>query len=140
MLGRTLRRGKDTFIILLRPCVMRMLGPNNVGRRAEELCKRIQVCCATLRRLRNKRNVGTGSFWLKSLTGLCATTPSNTPQIATTCNIVYKRTLHVISNYAWSCWPTMLRPFARGLTFVSLKTYLYPASFSCRRPRANQRT
>ena len=38
----------------------------------EELCKRIQHCCATLRRPRNKRNVG--SYRLKSLTGfkLCA--------------------------------------------------------------------
>ena len=33
----------------------------------EELYKRIQHCCATLRRSRNKRNVG--SCWLKSLTG-----------------------------------------------------------------------
>ena len=41
----------------------------------EELCKRIQHCCATLRRARNKRNVG--SYWLKSLTGfkLCAIRP-----------------------------------------------------------------
>ena len=33
----------------------------------EELCKRIQHRCPTLRRLRKKRNVG--SCWLKSLTG-----------------------------------------------------------------------
>ena len=41
----------------------------------EELFKRIQHCCATLRRPRNKRNVG--SYWLKSLTGfkLCAKRP-----------------------------------------------------------------
>ena len=54
----------------------------------EELCKRIQHCCATLRRSRNERNVG--SCWLKSLTGfkLCATT----------CNRVCKRTQHVTSN------------------------------------------
>ena len=40
----------------------------------EELSKRIQHCCATLRLSRNKRNVG--SCWLKSLTAfkLCATT------------------------------------------------------------------
>ena len=71
----------------------------------EELCKRIQHCCATLRRSRNKRNVG--SCWLKSLTGfkLCATT----------CNKVCKRTQHVTSNNVGSCWPKMLRPFARGL-------------------------
>ena len=56
----------------------------------EELCKRIQHCCATLPRSRNKRNVG--SFWLKSLTGfkLCATTLNNMQhgvQTDATCNI-----------------------------------------------------
>ena len=35
---------------------------------------------------------------------------------ATTCNRVCKRTQHVTSNNVGSCWPTMLRPFARGLT------------------------
>ena len=51
----------------------------------EELCKRIQHCCATLRRSRNKRTVG--SCWLKSLTGfkLCATTRNNIQQHATGC-------------------------------------------------------
>ena len=56
----------------------------------EELCKRIQHCCATLRRSRNKISVG--SCWLKSLTGfkLCATTPNNMQQAVqtdATCNI-----------------------------------------------------
>ena len=57
----------------------------------EELCKRIQHCCATLRRSRNKRNVG--SCWLKNLTGSYAT-----QQHPTTCNKVCKRTQHVTSN------------------------------------------
>ena len=34
-------------------------------------------------------------------------------------NRVYKRTQYVISNNAGSCWLTMLRPFAQGLTFIS---------------------
>ena len=56
----------------------------------EELCKRIQHCCATLRWSRNKRNVG--SCWLNSLTGfkLCATTSNNMQQgvqTDATCNI-----------------------------------------------------
>ena len=69
--------------------------PNNVGsccvwEMLEELWKRIQHCCATLRRSRNKRNVG--SRWLKSLTGfkLCATTSNNMQQgvqTDATCNI-----------------------------------------------------
>ena len=77
----------------------------------EELCKRIQHCCSTLRGSRNKRNVG--SCWLKSLTGSNfaqqhATTSNNMQQgvqTDATCNI----------QQCWSCWPTMLRPFARGL-------------------------
>ena len=56
----------------------------------EQLSKRIQHCCATLRRSRNKRNVG--SCWLKSSTGfkLCATTRNNMQQGVQTnapCNI-----------------------------------------------------
>ena len=39
------------------------MAPTMLGK----LCKRIQHCCTTLRRSRNKRNVG--SCWLKSLTG-----------------------------------------------------------------------
>ena len=35
-------------------------------------------------------------------------------QHPTTCNRVCKRTQHVTSNNVGSCWPTMLRPFARG--------------------------
>ena len=54
---------------------MRVRGPM-----LDELCKRIQHCCATLQRSRNKRKVG--SCWLRSLIGfkLCATTPNNTQQ------------------------------------------------------------
>ena len=56
----------------------------------EELCKPMQHCSATLRRPRNKRNVG--SCWFKSLTGfkLGAKTPNNTQQVVqtdATCNI-----------------------------------------------------
>ena len=39
---------------------------------------------------------------------------NNTQQHPTTCNRVCKRTQHVTSNIVGSCWPTMLRPFARG--------------------------
>ena len=51
----------------------------------------------------------------KSSTGFrpCATTPNNTQQHELTCNSVCKRTLHVTSKSTGSCWPTMLRPFAK---------------------------
>ena len=45
----------------------------------------------------------------------CANGRNNSQQHATTCDRVCKRTQHVMSNNVGSCWPTMLRPFARGL-------------------------
>ena len=39
---------------------------------------------------------------------------NNPQQHPTTCNKVSKRTQYVTSNNVGSCWPTMLRPFARG--------------------------
>ena len=75
----------------------------------EKLRKRIQNCCATLRRSRNNRNVG--RCWFKSLTGFKLCTR------ATTCNKVDKRTQLVSSNNVGSCWPGKLCPFARGLTW-----------------------
>ena len=89
ILGPTTHRERDTIYLTLErdhvqcACVAPTI--------LEELCKRIQHCCATLRRPRNKRNIG--SCWLKSLTGfkLYATTPNNSQQLC-------KRTHHVISN------------------------------------------
>ena len=109
----------------------------------EELCKRIQHCCATLRRSRNKRNVG--SCWLKNLTGfkLCATTSNNMQQgvqtdatlLDVTCCVRFQTLLHVVgcccakfetgqtfqpttSNISFVLWSpkrsaTMLDPFAQ---------------------------
>ena len=79
---------------LCKPCViMSVRGPNIVGRAVQP----DPFCCATLRRSRNKRNVG--SCWLKSLTGFKLS--------ATTCNRVCKRTQHVTSNNVGSCWSTI---------------------------------
>ena len=74
----------------------------------EELRKRIQHCCATLRRSRNKRNVG--SCWLKSSTSSVQTSCNDSQQHGT-CNRVCKQTQHVTPNNIGSCWPTLLRPF-----------------------------
>ena len=113
----------------------------------EELCKRIQHCCATHRRSRNKRNVG--SCWLESLTGfkLWGTTRNNIQQHATgEC----KRTQHVISNnVAFVC--TGLQAILWVFLFVSVfkkQNILFPRSFSlphdgdnnpCTRSRGDQR-
>ena len=68
-----MHRGRDTTHMTLETACVQCacVAPTML----EELCKRIQHCCATLRRPRNKRNVG--SYWLKSLTGfkLCAIRP-----------------------------------------------------------------
>ena len=45
---------------------------------SEEPCKRIEHCCATLRRSRNRRNVGSCSLKRLTCFKLRATTPSNT--------------------------------------------------------------
>ena len=86
-----------------------------VGRKA--VCKRMQHCWKTTPNI-----VGSCCLPLyvaKSLTVFIFAHPP-------TCNRVYKRTQHVTSNKVGSCWPTMLRPFARGLT--------KPKSFKVARP------
>ena len=87
----------------------------------EDPCTQIQHYCATLRRSRNKRNVG--HCWLISLTGfkLCTTTTSNAQQHATGC-ANGRNTQHPTN--AGSCCPTMLHSFAWGLRkeFIDPKT------------------
>ena len=58
---------------------------------------------------------------------------NNTQQHPTTCNRVCKRTQHVTSNNAGSCGPTMLHPFARGLTKKFLE------ALRCSRAKQRQR-
>ena len=79
----------------------------------QDLCKRIQPCCAPLRRLRNKKKcwgfLAEKFDWFQTLR-------NNTQQHPATCNRVCKRTQHVTSNNVGSCWSTMLRPFAHSLS------------------------
>ena len=79
----------------------------------EELRKRIQHCCSRLRRSRNKKK----KCWelLADKFDWSQTLRNNTQQHPTTWNRVCKRTQYVTSNSVGSCWPTMLRPFGRGL-------------------------
>ena len=110
MLG-VVGNGVQVDVTMLAPAVQRGEDTNHKTWRCtcvaptmlEELWKWIQHCCAKLGRSQNKRNVG--SCWVKTLIGfkLC-TTP---------CNRECKRTQHVTSSNIESCWPTMLRPFAR---------------------------
>ena len=63
-------------------------------------------CCVLLRLV--------GSCWMKFETG--QTSSINFQQVATTYNMVCKRSQHVGPNIVASCWPTMLRAFARAFT------------------------
>ena len=76
-------------------------------------CKRLQHCCATLRRSQNNRNVGT--CWAKSLTGfkLYATSAKKCQHCCG--SLQTDTTSH---NSVGCCWPTMLRPFAWALIFI----------------------
>ena len=75
--------------------------------------------CAQLLRL-------VGSCWMKFETG--QTSSNNFQQVATTHNItVCKRSQHVGPNNVASCWPTMLRAFARALE-CKLIFHLSPSS------------
>ena len=90
-----------------RPYVTRVRGPNNVGRAG---VKRIQRRCATLRRSRNKRSVGSLSNFVQQL----PTTRNNMQQV------VQKNANKIILNNVGICWPTMVCPFARGFRQHSL--------------------
>ena len=101
--------GRIQRISLCKPCVMSAHGPNNVGRAVQT--------DPTL--LRNASAITEQTKCWESLAekfDQFQTLRNNTQQHPTTCNRVCKRTQHVTSNNAGSCWPTMLRPFARGFT------------------------
>ena len=118
--------GRVQPISLRNPCVMSVVAPKML----EELCKQIQHCWATLRRSRNKRNVG-------SVVGWEVWPVSNfTQQHPTTCNRVCKRTQHVTSNnvtsvctglyiFYWMGGNKILRPTAR---FVLLPNHYIPGT------------
>ena len=109
--GPAVHRGKDsTHETVLNTLILswRVRGANNVGRAVQTLCKRIQHCCATPRRSRNKRNVGSCS--LKSLTRFKLR--------ATACKRVCKRTQHVTPNNVASVCTGLC-----GACFLLLKSF-----------------
>ena len=86
-------------VTAIKPCA---IGHNIVGQQLPTLLGRL--LCPFVR-----------SYVAKSLTGFtfCATTPTNMQQGV-------QPTQHVTSNNVRSCWPTMLRAFARGLSCKNL--------------------
>ena len=114
----------------------------------EELCKRIQHCCATLRRSRNKRIVG--SCWLKSLTGfkLCATSNNMQQGVQTDATWNIQQCWELLANNVVSVCSTkwLLNVAVRGGDFFLFSHVLrliilgnrnvYSAYVSVRRERA----
>ena len=91
---------------------MRVRGPNNDGRAVQ--MDPTLFFGPTLRRSRNKRNVGS---LLAQKFDRFQPLRNNSQQHAKTYNNMQqgvKRTQHVTSHNVGSCWPTMLRPLARG--------------------------
>ena len=84
------------------------------------LCKRTQHYWTTLRWPQNNRNVGTSWLWSLTSFKFHPTTFNKSQQHATTHNMVCKRSQHVGLNNVASCWPRMLREFARSLTHDTL--------------------
>ena len=98
--------------IKARANVRNIVGPNMLRAFAHHV-----VCCCLLLRL-------LGSCWMKFETG--QTSSNNFQQVATTYNMVCKRFQHVGPNNVASCWPTMLRAFARALKANHFEPALRP--------------
>ena len=103
--------GRIQPISLCNPCLMSVRGPNNVGRAVQT--DPTLLCDASAITEQKK-------CWelLAEKFDRFQTLRNNTQQHPTTCNRVCKWTQHVTSNNVGSCWPAMLRPFARGLKMM----------------------
>ena len=113
MLGPAVHRGRIQPISLCKPCVMCVLGPNSVGGVVQTDPTLLRYAPAITEQKK---------CWelLPEKFDRFQTLRNNTQQHPTTCNRVCKRTQHVTANNVGSCWPTMLRPFARGLTILTV--------------------
>ena len=96
---------------LCKPCVMSVRGPKNVRTAVQTDPTLLRYASAITEQKK---------CWelLAEKYDRFQTLRNNTQQHPTTCNSVCKRTQHITSNNVGSCWPTILRPFARGLSDV----------------------
>ena len=87
----------------------------------EELSKRIPHCCSNVRQERIDYSHGLSHHETKEMLGFVGPIKNFAPKLltqhATTCNRVCEQMQHVTSNNVGSRWLTMLRPFARGLSY-----------------------
>ena len=110
--------GRIQPISLCKPCVMSMRGPNNVGRAVQTDPTLLRYASAITEQKK---------CWelLAEKFDQFQTLRNNTQQQPRTYNRVCKRTQHVTSNKVGSCWPAMLRPFARGFRWVCKKGAIF---------------
>ena len=122
MLGPAVHRGKD-----ITPNVR---GPNNVGRVVQTDPTLLRYASAIMEQKK---------CWelLAEKFDRFQTLRNNTQQHPTTCNRVWKRTQHVTSNNVGSCWPTMLRPFARGFIKMPYGKELTFCGYNARKTNYN---
>ena len=105
--------GRIQPISLCKPCVMQVRGPTML----EELSKRLQYCCATLRWSQNKLLGFVGSnVWL---VWLWATIPNNTEQHAETTNRVYLPAATCYIQQYWELLAYNVVPVCTGLCTLS---------------------
>ena len=90
--------------------VMRVRGPNNVGRpvQTEQTLLRYTSAIAEQKKCWELLAQNFDQFQILG---------SNSYQHSTTCNRVCKRTQHAKSNSVWSCMPTMLRLLGQGYSY-----------------------
>ena len=92
MLGPAVHRRRIQPIILCRPCVIRVRGPNNVGSAVQTDPLLFRYALTTMEQKK--------CWEFDRFHTLC----NNPQQHATTCNKVCKRTQHATSKNAGSCW------------------------------------
>ena len=103
---------------------MRVRVPNNVGRAVQTDPTLLRYASAIMEQKK---------CWelLAEKFDRFQTLRNNTQQHPTTCNRMCKQTQHVTSNNVGSCWLTMLRSFAPGLTFSCPNTEAVRSQHSC---------
>ena len=118
MFGPTVHRGKDTTHKSLLTMRNECAWPNNVGRA-------VQTNPTLLRRFGDH-----GTKEILGVVGWKLWPVSNfAQQHPTTWDRVCKPTQHATSNNAGSYWPTMLRPFPRGLRLKDRKNSIFGKIF-----------
>ena len=97
---------------------MSVRGPNNVGRAVQTDPTLLRYASAITEQKKCWELLAEEFDWFQTLR-------NHTQQHPTTCNRVCKRTQHVASYNVASCWPTVLRPFARGFTEAKNNSCVY---------------